>query len=78
MAGSNIVDFVAYRATHRGQRDRAATLAAFALEMCERAFRRGDWRAFGRWHATYCRLRARAGRRGAPATVVALRRPEAR
>jgi len=42
------------------QRDK---IAMYALDKCEEAFQRRDWKEFSRWHTIYCRERSRTPRR---------------
>jgi hypothetical protein len=43
----------------RREQIRTSPLAEHALDQCEEAFRRGDWRKFGYWHAVFLRERNR-------------------
>ena len=36
---------------------RSDGIANYALDRCEEAFQRCDWKEFARWHAIYCRER---------------------
>jgi hypothetical protein len=46
----------------RHEQIRTSPLAEHALDQCEEAFRRGDWRKFGYWHAVFLRERNRLNR----------------
>jgi len=57
-----IVDF--WEWYERRQERRSDPLASHALDRCEEAFMRCEWKSFGYWHAVYVRERLRRPIRG--------------
>jgi hypothetical protein len=47
----------------QGRHKKSSPMAELALDKCEEAFLRRDWKGFSYWHPIYCRSRTEFPRR---------------